>query len=64
MANVRNMTTEIKGGKLIITVDVNDNVIKQAPFSSTGKSRLVGSSGGYTWPTDKIGISLNVIAKN
>ena len=43
---MRNITTEIKGGKLVITVDVSEAAIKAAPMSASGKNKVVGSTLG------------------
>jgi len=54
-------TMEIKGDKLIITVDVDAKTIKAAPLSSKGKNKLVASTG----PFEKVGhvkVGMNVIA--
>lgn len=43
---MRNITTEVKGTKIIFTVDVSEKMVKEAPLSSSGKNKLVASSGG------------------
>lgn len=63
---VHNVSHEIKGDKLIITVDVGAQALKAAPPSSSGKTMLVGTTGGAL-PVDLKGQSvtfaLNVMAK-
>jgi hypothetical protein len=56
-----NITTKIVGGKLIIEVDVSPAKITSAPFSKTGKSKLVASSHGFQSVNGNgLAISLNV----
>ncbi len=43
---MHNVSHEVKGGKLIITVDVSPGAIDAAPPSSSGKTHLVGTTGG------------------
>ncbi len=56
---MQNITTERKGDKLILTIDVSDATKKQAPISKTGKSRIVATTHGFA-ATD--GIKLNLTA--
>ena len=54
-------TAEIKGNKLVITLDLNDH----PTLSSTGKSYLIASSGGWQRTDAKLGdqtVSINVTA--
>lgn len=39
---------EIKGNKLILTVDIGDDAIAAAHPSETGKKLVVASTGGFT----------------
>jgi len=59
------MTMTIKGGKLVIEVDVSAAALQNAPMSSTGKSRIVASTSGFRpvdgHPTLRVG--LNVITR-
>ena len=55
------MTYEVKNGKLVITVDVSDEKIKDAPMSKSGKSRLVASTNGFVGVGGKVRMSLNII---
>lgn len=48
---------EVKGNKVIIDFDPNSKEI-----SSTGKSFILASSGGYVYDGD-IGVSFNIIKK-
>lgn len=59
---MHNVDYEIKGDKLVITVDIGQQAIKAAPPSSTGKTNLVGSTSGYTRVGErhKVDLSLSV----
>jgi len=64
---MHNVTHEIKGDKLIITVDVGVGACTAAPPSSSGKTQLIGTTGGQTpiaspkgW---SLGFALNVMGK-
>ncbi len=59
-----NVQTEVKGNKMVITVDISPPMLSKAPMSSSNKNKLVASSGGYL-PIDgsDFKISLNVITK-
>ena len=41
-----NVSFEVKNGKLIVTMDVGSAAFAKAPSSSTGKTKLVASTGG------------------
>ena len=56
-----NVQAEIKGDKLVITVDVGEQARHNAQRSSTGKSRVVGTTHGFTVVGDGLKVSLNVI---
>lgn len=43
---MRNVQTEVKGSKLVITVDISEKAVKEAVPSSTGKTKLVASTEG------------------
>jgi hypothetical protein len=43
---MHNVTHKMQGSKLIIEVDLSKQNIDAAPPSSTGKTRLVASTGG------------------
>ena len=59
-----NVQHEIKGDKLVITVDVAKRVLEAAPLSKTGKSRIVASTNGFVNLEDRgLAIGLNVIKK-
>ena len=55
--------TEVKGGKLVITVDISDAAIKAAPMSKSGKNKLVATTSSFVPAGDKVKFQLNVIAK-
>ena len=40
------MTAELKGNKLVVTIDTND--LKNLPLSASGKTSVVASSHGNT----------------
>lgn len=58
---MQNVKTEVKGDKLFIEVDISEKAIKAAPMSSTGKSKLVGSTKGYVAINDGMRLMVNVI---
>jgi hypothetical protein len=59
---------KVSGEKLIIEVDVDHKTIKAAPPSSTGKRRIVGSTGGFTkvagLEKDNVQVNLTVVVPN
>lgn len=61
---MQNVHTEVKGDKLIITVDVSKKTIDGAELSKSGKNKLVASTGGVV-PVGGNGlkIGLNVMHK-
>jgi hypothetical protein len=65
-----NVEHRIEGEKLIITVSISKASITAAPPSSTGKTCMVASTGGYTTITaphvkgTKLAFSVNVTAKD
>ncbi len=63
MSDVNNVTYTINGDKLTITMDVSKKTRNEAQFSKTGKSRLVGSTGGFIQLPNELKLSLNVICK-
>ena len=62
---MRNITTEIKGNKLTITVDISKPTISGSPMSKSGKNKLVASTEGVVAVNgaDGIKIGLNVMAR-
>jgi hypothetical protein len=64
---MHNVTHEIKGGKLLITVDISAGAISAAPPSQSGKTALVGTTGGALPIASPVGTALsfafNVMAK-
>jgi hypothetical protein len=63
---VHNVTHEVKGDKLIITVDISQSAITAAPPSSSGKTKLVGTTGGAVSVPCKyasLTFAINVMAK-
>lgn len=64
---MHNVSHAVENGKLIITVDLSADAIGKAPFSSTGKTKLVGSTGGSVAlpPVEgkPVSFSVNVMAK-
>jgi hypothetical protein len=57
----------MENGKLIITVDVTPAALNAAPPSSSGKTMLVGTTGGQVSISSPagwaVGFALNVMAK-
>ncbi len=58
------MEYELKGDKLVITVNVGAKAIKDARPSATGKSKIVAGSGGFIALQNGLKFSLNVITKS
>jgi hypothetical protein len=56
---MQNITTERKGDKLILTIDVSKATLDKAPASKTGKTRIVASTHGFA-ATE--GVKLNLTA--
>lgn len=48
-----------KADTITITIDTSKAAIEAAPLSTTGKSNLVGSTGGFTMLQN--GLKLNVV---
>lgn len=59
---------EVKGDKLIITVDLNKKEIQSAKPSATGRTKIVASTRGNTkvgeFHGSSIAFALNVMAKD
>ena len=51
---------EIKGDKVVITVDISKAAIEAAQPSKSGKSKVVASTGGFQ-KAGPVKVSLNVI---
>lgn len=51
----------VDGGFLLLRIPVSDAALKAAKVSSTGKSRLVGSTGGFS-PVPGCPVRVNVSA--
>lgn len=62
MVTMNNITAEIRGDKLVITVDVSPKVKKEAPRSASGKNNVLASTRGFLAVND-ISIGLNVLHK-
>ncbi len=59
-----NLQVEMKGDKLVLTIDVSDKVKKQAPLSSSGKNKLLYSTrGSLRVPGTDVQVGLNVYVK-
>ena len=43
---MRNVSTEVKGDKLIVTMDIGKAALQGAPPSASGKTKLVATTGG------------------
>ena len=59
------MEMTVKGNTLVIELDISDKAIKAASMSSSGKSKVVATSGGFLAVPGKNGlkIALNLIVK-
>lgn len=51
---------KVEGNRLIISVDVSPEAVARARVSSTGKSKLVASTGGFTTIKELPGMKLAV----
>jgi hypothetical protein len=64
---MHNVTHEVRGDKLVITIDIGAQAIQAAPPSSSGKTYLVGTTGGtVSVPTkhaSALTFAINVMAK-
>ncbi len=64
---MHNVNFQAEGSKLVITVDISPAAIKAAPPSSSGKTALVGTTGGaITVPSPTgttLSFALNVMVK-
>jgi hypothetical protein len=59
-----NVTSRLNGNKLVIEVDLSERTIDDAPLSSTGRSKLVATTGGFMDSgVDGVAFSVNVSAK-
>ena len=57
---------EVKGDKLVITLDVSKAAFDEAKPSTSGKTKVIGSTHGfanYSTPHGMIGLSLNATTK-
>lgn len=64
---MHNVSHTVTGDKLVITVDIGKSAIEAAHPSATGKTYLVGSTGGSLRVETKhcrdLAFSINVMAK-
>jgi len=64
---MHNISHKIDGDNLVITIDISARSLSAAPDSSTGKTKLVGTTGGTVAFKNKAGADLsfavNVMAK-
>lgn len=51
---------KVDGNRLIISVDVSPEAVARARVSSTGKSKLVASTGGFTAIRELPGMKLAI----
>ena len=56
------VTHTIKDGKLTIVLDVSEKTVKNAPISTSGKSKLVASTHGFVVLGEGLKLSLNLTA--
>jgi hypothetical protein len=57
-ANVMSVHGEIKGDKLILTIDMSQAAMEAAQPSKSGKTRVLASTNGFT-RFGNVGVSLN-----
>lgn len=60
------MDVKVNGDKLVITIDISADSMKNAAPSASGKSRVVASTRGfanYSTPNGIVGLSLNATTK-
>lgn len=58
------MKMEVKGGKLLIEIDVSKEAITKAPMSKSGKNKLLATTGGFVEVNGSgIKVGLNVVTK-
>ena len=59
------MHITVENDELVIRIPVTAEIIKNAPMSSSGKSRMVATTSGFTAIAELPGLklSLNLIAK-
>jgi hypothetical protein len=56
-----NMVSEIKGDKLILTIDIGQASREAAKLSKSGRTKLIATTGGFmACGDDDIKVSLNV----
>ena len=63
---MHNVSHEVANGELVIRVKIDASTLAAAPPSSSGKTRLVGSTGGplaIAVPGATVTFSLNVMNK-
>lgn len=60
---MQNIHSEMKGDKLILTIDVSEAKVKAAPLSASKKTFLVASTGGFA-NLGAVGLNLNVTVRN
>lgn len=61
---MKNVTTEVKNDKLVVTIDVSKAVLDAAEPSKTGKSHIVAGTSGFIavqTPAGPVRLSLNAI---
>lgn len=56
------MDVKIENGKMVITIDVSAEAVKNAQPSKSGKTRIVASTNGFT-NYGNVGLSLNCTTK-
>lgn len=56
---MRNVDFQVQGDKLVITIDTGKTAREAAEPSSTGKTHLLATSGGYTLRHKDVAVMLN-----
>jgi hypothetical protein len=59
---MNNVNATMEGNTLVIKVDCSPEAVSKAPYSKSGKTKLVGSSGGFQ-KLGNVAFSVNVSSK-
>ena len=57
---MRNIEMTREGDMLLLRMKIDSKTIESAPFSSTGKTKLVATTGGAAPVPDLVGVSVAV----
>lgn len=59
---MNNVQATVEGNTLVLRVDISDEAKAKAPYSKSGKTKLVASSGGFQ-KAGNVSFSVNVSSK-